>query len=82
MDDISQRVKTIVASYLDVPVEVVVEDASFTEDLGADSLEIVEIVMAFEEEFGVEIGDEKIDAISTVGDAIRYLKAAHSSASE
>lgn len=76
MNDISQRVKMIISSYLDVPADEVVENASFIEDLGADSLEVVELVMAFEDEFAINIADDTADKLVTVGDAIKYLEAA------
>jgi acyl carrier protein len=74
MNAVSQRVKAIVAYYLDVPSELVLENSSLIDDLGADSLGVVEIVLAIEEEFGLDVDDEKADKISTVGDAIRYIE--------
>ena len=74
MSDAADRVREIIASELGVEMEKVTDDASFVEDLGADSLDTVELVMAFEEEFGVEIPDEDAEHMQTVGDAIRYLK--------
>lgn len=68
------KVKEIIVNELGVEPEKVTEDASFVEDLGADSLDTVELVMAFEEEFGIEIPDEDAEKLQTVGDAIRYLK--------
>ena len=65
--------KKIVVEHLGVEAEKVTEDASFIDDLGADSLDIVELVMAFEEEFGVEIPDDAAEKISTVSDAIKYI---------
>ena len=73
MSDVAERVKKIVVNYLGVEEEKVKEDASFIDDLGADSLDTVELVMAFEEEFGVEIPDEAAEHIQTVGDAIDHL---------
>ncbi|HEX6939145.1 MAG TPA: acyl carrier protein [Longimicrobiales bacterium] len=73
-ENIEERVKEIIVNELGVEPEKVSEDASFIEDLGADSLDIVELVMAFEEEFGLEIPDEDAEQLQTVGDAIRYLK--------
>ncbi len=67
------RIKEIIVNELGVEPEKVTEDASFVEDLGADSLDIVELVMAFEEEFGVDIPDEEAEKLQTVGDAINYL---------
>ena len=73
-ENIETRVKEIIVNELGVEPEKVTEDASFVEDLGADSLDTVELVMAFEEEFGIEIPDEDAEKLQTVGDAIRYLK--------
>ena len=73
MSDISERVKKIVVEHLGVEADKVTNDASFIDDLGADSLDIVELVMAFEEEFGVEIPDDAAEKISTVKDAISYI---------
>ena len=72
--DVAQRVAKIVVSNLGVEEEKVTENASFIDDLGADSLDTVELVMAFEEEFGVEIPDEAAENILTVGDAIKFLE--------
>jgi acyl carrier protein len=71
----SDRVKKIVVEHLGVESDKVTEEASFIDDLGADSLDIVELVMAFEEEFGVEIPDDAAEKISTVKDAIDYIEA-------
>jgi acyl carrier protein len=71
----SDRVKKIVVEHLGVEADKVTEEASFIDDLGADSLDIVELVMAFEEEFGVEIPDDAAEKISTVNDAIAYIEA-------
>jgi acyl carrier protein len=68
------RVREIIINELGVEPEKVTNDASFVEDLGADSLDTVELVMAFEEEFGVDIPDEDAEQMKTVGDAIEYLK--------
>ncbi len=76
MSDIAAKVKKIVIEHLGVEPEKVVEGASFIDDLGADSLDTVELVMAFEEEFGVEIPDDAAEKIQTVNDAITFLKAA------
>ena len=73
MSDTADRVKKIVVEHLGVEAEKVNEDASLIDDLGADSLDIVELVMAFEEEFGVEIPDDAAEKISTVSDAIKYI---------
>jgi acyl carrier protein len=72
--NIEQKVKDIIVQQLGVDAEKVKPEASFVEDLGADSLDTVELVMAFEEEFGVEIPDEAAEKIRTVGDAIAHLK--------
>ena len=74
MSDIAERVKKIVVEHLGVEEEKVVEAASFIDDLGADSLDTVELVMAFEEEFGVEIPDDAAEKILTVKDAIDFIK--------
>ena len=74
MSDAADRVREIIANELGVEMEKVTDEASFVEDLGADSLDTVELVMAFEEEFGVEIPDEDAENMQTVGDAIRYLQ--------
>ena len=70
-----EKVKKIVVENLGVDPEKVTEDASFIEDLGADSLDTVELVMALEEEFGVEIPDEEAEKITTVKDAVKYIEA-------
>jgi acyl carrier protein len=74
MSDTADRVKKIVTEHLGVEADKVTEDAAFIDDLGADSLDIVELVMAFEEEFGVEIPDEAAEDIATVKDAITYIE--------
>jgi acyl carrier protein len=73
MSDTADRVKKIVVEHLGVEEAKVTPDASFIDDLGADSLDIVELVMAFEEEFGVEIPDDAAEKINSVGDAIKYI---------
>lgn len=73
MADIESRVKDIIINELGVETEKVTGEASFVEDLGADSLDTVELVMAFEEEFGIEIPDEDAEKMQTVGDAISYI---------
>ena len=73
MSDVAERVKKIVVEHLGVEAEKVTENASFIDDLGADSLDTVELVMAFEEEFGVEIPDDAAEKITTVKDAIDYI---------
>lgn len=77
-DTIETRVKNIIVDHLGVDEDKVTDDASFIDDLGADSLDTVELIMAFEEEFGIEISDEEGDAIVTVGNAIAFLKKAKS----
>jgi acyl carrier protein len=74
MSDIAERVKKIVVEHLGVDAGKVTESASFIDDLGADSLDTVELVMAFEEEFNVEIPDDAAEKIQTVGDAINFIK--------
>jgi len=73
MADIEAKVKEIIINELGVDAEKVTPEASFVEDLGADSLDTVELVMAFEEEFGMEIPDEEAEKLRTVGDAISYI---------
>jgi acyl carrier protein len=73
MSDIEDRVRKIVVEHLNVEAEKVTEKASFMDDLGADSLDQVELVMAFEEEFGVEIPDDAAESIQTFGDAVSFL---------
>jgi acyl carrier protein len=74
MADIAERVKKIVVEHLGVEPEKVNDKASFIDDLGADSLDTVELVMAFEEEFGCEIPDDAAETILTVGDAVKFLE--------
>ena len=73
MSETADGVKKIVVEHLGVEADMLREDASFIDDLGADSLDIVELVMAFEEEFGVEIPDDAAEKIPTVRDAIEYI---------
>ena len=73
MSDIAERVKKIVVDHLGVDAAKVTENASFIDDLGADSLDTVELVMAFEEEFNVEIPDDAAEKIITVKDAVDYI---------
>ena len=73
-DDISSKVKKIVADHLGIEDAKVNDDSSFIDDLGADSLDTVELVMAFEEEFGSEISDSEAEKILTVGDAIKFIE--------
>ena len=73
--DVSQdKIKQIIADQLGVKKEEVTENAKFVDDLGADSLDTVELVMALEEEFGVEIPDEEAEKLLTVGDALKYIE--------
>ena len=76
MSDIAERVKKIVIEHLGVDAEKVVVGASFIDDLGADSLDTVELVMAFEEEFGIEIPDDAAETIQTFGDAVKFISSA------
>ena len=73
MSDVAERVKKIVVEHLGVEADKVVDGANFIEDLGADGLDTVELVMVFEEEFGVEIPDDAAETIVTVGDAVKFL---------
>ena len=75
MTDAGQKVRAIIAEQLGVKVEEVTDTASFVDDLGADSLDTVELVMALEEEFGIEIPDEEAEKMTSVGEAIRYVEA-------
>ena len=77
-DDISSKVKKIVADHLGIDQGKVTDESSFIDDLGADSLDTVELVMAFEEEFGCEISDEVAEKIVTVKDAVEHLTASSS----
>ena len=72
--NLSDKVRSLIATYLDLPRELVVDEASLSHDLGADSLEITEMVMVFEEEFGFKIDDNAADRFLTVGDIIRHLQ--------
>ena len=73
-DNVASKVKKIVADHLGIDEAKVIEEASFIDDLGADSLDTVELVMAFEEEFGSEISDSEAEKILTVGDAIKFIE--------
>lgn len=76
MSDIEDRVKKIVVEHLSVDADKVTKEANFISDLSADSLDTVELVMAFEEEFGIEIPDEAAETILTVGDAVNFIQKA------
>ena len=76
MNDVAEQVKKIVVEHLGVDAGKVVENASFIDDLGADSLDTVELVMAFEEEFGIEIPDDAAETILTVADAVKFISEA------
>ena len=75
-DEIMDKVKSVIVEQLNVDEDLVTEDASFIDDLSADSLDIVELVMALEEEFGISIPDEEAENIKTVGHAIAYIEKA------
>ena len=77
---VADRVRAIIAEQLGVKLEEVTDSASFIEDLGADSLDTVELVMALEEEFGIEIPDEDAEKMANVGDAIKYIESKTASA--
>ena len=74
MSDVGEKIKKIIVDHLGVDIAKVTDDASFIDDLGADSLDTVELVMAFEEEFGAEISDSEAEKILTVGDAIKFVE--------
>ncbi len=74
MEDILEKVKNIIADKLGVEAGKISESSSFVDDLGADSLDVVDIVMAFEDEFGIKVDDEELEKFSTVGDVVEYLK--------
>jgi len=78
MSNVAEKVKAIIVDNLGVDAAEVVEDASFTNDLGADSLDTVELIMEFEKEFDIQIPDDKAEAIVTVGDAISFIEEAKS----
>ena len=75
MSDIESKVKAIIVDKLSVEETEVTNEASFTNDLGADSLDTVELIMEFEKEFGISIPDDQAEKITTVGDAIAYIEA-------
>ncbi len=74
MADVFDKVKEIIVDKLGVDETAVKQEASFIEDLGADSLDIVDLIMALEEEFGIDIPDEEAQTLKTVGDAVNYIK--------
>ena len=74
MSDVREKVKKIIVDHLGVEASKVTDEASFIDDLGADSLDTVELVMAFEEEFGSEISDSEAEKILTVGDAVKFIE--------
>ena len=81
MNDTAERVKKIIVQFLGVQPEVVTDDASFDEDFEVDSLAMMELIVAFEEEFGIDIGDASLDKIVTVGDAIDAINSLRRSTS-
>jgi len=74
MSEVREKVKKIIVDHLGVDANKVTDEASFIDDLGADSLDTVELVMAFEEEFGSEISDSEAEKILTVGDAVKFIE--------
>ena len=74
MSNVREKVKKIIVDHLGVDAQKVTDEASFIDDLGADSLDTVELVMAFEEEFGSEISDSEAEKILTVGDAVKFIE--------
>ena len=76
MSDVAEKVKAIIIDNLGVDVAEVTAEASFTNDLGADSLDTVELIMEFEKEFDIQIPDDKAEAIATVGDAVSFIEEA------
>ena len=74
MSEVGDKIKKIIVDHLGVDTEKVTDEASFIDDLGADSLDTVELVMAFEEEFGAEISDSQAEKILTVGDAVKFIE--------
>ena len=73
-DDVSQKIKQIIAEKLKLDANSIKDEAGFIEDLGADSLDVVEMVMKMEDEFGIQIPDDELEGIKTVSDAIAYVK--------
>lgn len=72
--DVFEKVRNIIAEKIGVEPTEITESSSFIDDLGADSLDVVDVVMALEDEFGVKVGDEDLEKFSTVGDVVKYLK--------
>ena len=68
------KIKEIISDQLDIEIDEITEDKSFKDDFGADSLDLVELIMAIEDEFGIEISDEDFDGVKTVGDALDFLE--------
>ena len=73
-DEVLSQIKTIISELLDIPESEITPDARFREDLEADSLDLVELIMEFEDEFGGEISDEDAQSITTVGEAVKYVE--------
>ena len=74
MSNISERVKKVIVEHLGIDRDKVTDDANFIDDLGADSLDVVELAMSFEDEFGCEIPEEAVESMFTVGDVIKFLE--------
>ena len=74
MSNISERVKKVIVEHLGIDRDKVTDDANFIDDLGADSLDVVELAMSFEDEFGCEIPEEAVESMLTVGDVIKFLE--------
>jgi len=74
MENISDKIKKVIADHLGGDLKKITEDASFVDDLGADSLDTIELIMALEQEFGFEINDSDAEKITTVGDAIKFIE--------
>jgi len=74
MSEVFEKVKDIIVEQLDVSEDKITEEANFIEDLGADSLDIVELIMAIEDEYGLEIPDDEAEKLTTVGDVVKYIE--------
>ena len=72
--DILEKVKTLVAEQLDAEADTITESTSITDDLGADSLDVVDLVMAIEDEFSIEIPEDQVENIKTIGDIVKYIE--------